>query len=183
MSTFKFSALWLLFAASYFVFCGLIFLVFPEIWLHNLLTDHGQNFMDEVIWNTIAMSMILLLTLVVNLVFIFCSLTITQRLRRSIVKGFQHKRDVWIRAFKFSSLWLLFAATYCVFYVQIFSFFSKPWLCYLLRKDYDQLIIEGKCNGILVPTSLLSALVVNLIFIFLSLTITERLRNRKKIAD
>lgn len=181
MSAFKFSCLWLLFAVFYFIFSWLIFLVFPEVWLHDLLTDHGQNFIDEGEWDSISMSMILLLTLVVNLVFIFCSLAITQRLHKSIVRGFQHNRWVWMSAFKFSSLWLLFAATYCVFYVPIFSFFPKRWLCYLLGEDYEQLVIEGKWNAIFMPAVWLTTLVVNLVFIFLSLSLTQRLRNRRKL--
>lgn len=115
MGTLKFLVLWLLFAATYVAFFIPIFLCFPEIWLHELLTDHGQNFIDEGEWDTIFMSVVLLLALVVNLVFIFFSFTIKKRLHMPVTNDFQHSVSVRMKAFKFSSLWLLFAATYCVF--------------------------------------------------------------------
>lgn len=180
MSAFKFSLLWLLFAATYVCFFIPIFLYFPEIWLHNLLTNHGQNFMDEGEWDKIFMLSVMWLTVVVNLIFIFFSSTITQKLHKSATNGFQHSASVRMRAFKFSSLWLLFIAIYFGFVGLIFLFFPGSWLCYILIDNYDQLVKERAWNAIFVPATLFSALIINLVFIFFSLTIIQRLRNRKE---
>ena len=180
MGAFKFSSLWLLFSVTYFGFFSLIFLFFPEMWLYKLLLKPDQDFIEEETWDTIFMSVVLLLALVVNSVFIFFSLATIQQVRKSFTNGFRYYGGMQMSTFKFSALWLLFVPTYFGFVGLIYSFFPERWLAYLLRENYDQLVIEGRWNGILVPTILLSALVVNLIFIFLSLTITERLRNRKK---
>ena len=180
MGAFKFSSLWLLFAATYVGFFIPIFLCFPETWLYHLFLKPGQSFIDEEEWDKIFISSVMWSAVVVNLIFIFFSLTITYRLRKSVTSDHQYSNNVQMGAFKFSSLWLLFITTYFSFAGLISSFFPERWLAYLLRENYDQLVIEGRWNGILVPTILLSALVVNLIFIFLSLSIIQRLRNRKK---
>lgn len=184
MSAFRFTLLWLLFAATYFGFFLPIFQFFPEIWLHNLLTNHGQNFMDEGVWDTIFMSIVMFLTLVVNLVCIFFSLTMTKRIRKPIVSGSQQSGKIQMSVFKFSLLWTVFAVTYCVFYALTYSFSPlESLLSYLLREDYQNLIIDGTWYLIFVSTVMGTALVVNLVFIFLSLTITAQLRKRKKAAD
>ena len=164
MGAFKFSSLWLLFAATYVGFFIPIFQFFPEVWLHNLFIKHTQLLTEAGKWEVISMLIIVLSALVVNLIFIFFSLTITQRLRKSATHGFQNGCSVRIGIFKFLSLWLLFAITYFFSYSLIFSVFPK----------------EGTWNIISISVLLLSALVVNLAFIFLSLTLIQRLQNRKR---
>ena len=180
MGTFRFLFLWLLFAATYVGFFIPIFRFFPEVWLHNLFIKHTQLLTEVGAWEAISMLMIELSALVVNLIFIFFSLTIMQRLRKSVTRGFQHHNSIQISAFKFSSLWLLFAITYFVFYALIFFFYPEIWLYNLFLEAGQDFIEQGTWNIISISILLLSVLVVNLIFIFLSLTLIQRLRNRKK---
>ncbi|MDF7680322.1 hypothetical protein PT300_06830 [Enterobacteriaceae bacterium ESL0689] len=85
-------------------------------------------------------------------------------------------------AFKFSSLWLLFATTYVIFYALIFSFFPELWLHNLFREHYQQVIEDGSWDTIFMLTVLLSALAVNLVFIFLAFAITQRRQNRRNLS-
>ncbi|EGL5002288.1 hypothetical protein IQ576_004558 [Salmonella enterica] len=84
MSAFKFSSLWLLFAATYVVFYGLAFSFFPELWLHNLFREHYQQFIEEGTWDTIFMLAVLLSALVANIALIFLSFAGVHFLRNRI---------------------------------------------------------------------------------------------------
>lgn len=180
MRAFKFSSLWLLFAVSYIIFFALIFLFFPEVWLYNLFLEPHQDFINEGTWDKIFMLTIMWSALVINLLFIFFSLIIKQRLHKSVTSGF---RCSGLRStFKFLSLWLLFAISYVVFFALIFSFFPETWLYNLFIKSDQDSIEKGIWNTIFMLIILLSTLVLNLVFIFLSLSIIQRLRNKKKTA-
>lgn len=183
MSALKFLSLWLMFAATYVVFFILIFLVFPEAWLYNLYTDHGKRLTEPGDSEAILILVIMLLSLVINLIFIPFSLSIKQRLSKSTTRDFQNSSSVRMGVFKFSSLWLLFAVTYFLSYSLIFSIFPEMWLYRFFLEPRQEYIEQEKWATIYLSALLLSALIINLVFIFLSLTIAQRLRNRKNCTD
>ncbi|MDF7681681.1 hypothetical protein PT300_14255 [Enterobacteriaceae bacterium ESL0689] len=82
MKVSKFVLLWALFAISYIVFFVLVFALFPEREVYFFIRERYDIFIEENVWDNWFMSIVLLLSLVINIVFMFLSLAITQRLRR-----------------------------------------------------------------------------------------------------
>lgn len=77
----KFALLWVLFAASYVIFCGLIFALLPERGIYFSIREHYNIFIEENEWDTIFMLVVLLLALAANIVFIFLSFSAALRLK------------------------------------------------------------------------------------------------------
>lgn len=75
---------WLFFAASYVVFYGVVFVFFPEIWLWDKVRFFYHGFIEEGLWNNIYMSVILLLALILNVIFIFLVYFIIRRVKSRV---------------------------------------------------------------------------------------------------
>lgn len=84
----RFTFLWVVFASAYVVFCGIIFAALPERDIYFFIREHYKIFLEENAWDTIFMLTVLLSALAINIVFIFFSFTVVQRLRnRSEMSG------------------------------------------------------------------------------------------------
>ncbi|WAH51754.1 hypothetical protein LMA04_16850 [Pseudescherichia vulneris] len=73
---------WLFFAASYVIFYGLVFAFFPEEWLWNVARELYKGFIDEGTWNDIYMSVVLVLSLLINIIFMFLLLSVIRYVKR-----------------------------------------------------------------------------------------------------
>lgn len=82
MKPLKFVFAWLLFAISFFIFSFFVYKYFPEKWLFNIVKTYHPHFIGESLWDSIFVSTTLLLTLVINIGFIFLTFTIIKVSRR-----------------------------------------------------------------------------------------------------
>jgi len=73
---------WLFFAASYVLLYGLVFAFFPEGWLWDRARQFHTGFIDEGTWNDIYMSVVLVLALLLNIIFMFLLLSVIRHVKR-----------------------------------------------------------------------------------------------------
>lgn len=86
MKTGSYILTWLFFSASYVVLYGIVFTFFPEVWLWDKVRVFYHGFVEEGTWNNIYMSVVLLLALILNIVFIFLALVVFRRVRRKMIR-------------------------------------------------------------------------------------------------
>lgn len=84
-----------------------------------------------------------------------------------------------MKPLNFALAWLLFAASYVIFYALIFDCLSKEWLLNTITQHYPQIIENYVWNHVLVLTTFLLAFIINIGFIFLAFAVIKILRQIK----
>ncbi len=82
MKTANYILCWLFFAASYVLLYGLVFAFFPEVWLWDNVRKLYTGFIDEGTWNDVYMSVVLVLALLLNIIFMFLLLSVIRHVKR-----------------------------------------------------------------------------------------------------
>ncbi len=71
MSTFRFILICTFFTVSYICVLLLLFYVIPEDVLWNIATSYYDGFIHEPVWDDIFTSLLLILSLIINAIFIY----------------------------------------------------------------------------------------------------------------
>lgn len=82
MKTANYILCWLFFAASYVLLYGLVFAFFPEVWLWDNVRKLYTGFIGEGTWNDVYMSVVLVLALLLNIIFMFLLLSVIRHVKR-----------------------------------------------------------------------------------------------------
>lgn len=99
----------------------------------------------------------------------------------SIVNRFWNGTGILMKAVTYILSWLFFAASYVIFYGLVFAFFPEQWLWDNVRESYKYFIDEGTWNNIYMSFVLVSALLLNIIFMFLLLSIVQHGKKKRSL--
>jgi hypothetical protein len=68
------------YSATYTAAALLLYLYLPEMWLYRTLSDHTEAFIGEILWDDIYMSLVFILSLLINGFVIFLTVSATKKL-------------------------------------------------------------------------------------------------------
>jgi hypothetical protein len=80
----KLILMWYVFAVTYIALFLLLFMCVPEIWLYRKLSDYTGSFIGEILWDSIHMSLLLVLALLFNGLVIFLMTSFAIKLLREL---------------------------------------------------------------------------------------------------
>lgn len=77
--------------------------------------------------------------------------------------------------------WLFFAASYVLLYGLVFAFFPEGWLWDRARQFHTGFIEEGTWNDIYMSVVLVLALLLNISFMFVLLSIIQHVKRKRSL--